>query len=59
MMDCKQATELMSHAHDRALTWGERIKLRLHLMICRGCNNYNQHLNIISEAMKLLRGRFK
>ena len=58
MMNCKQAAQLMSHSHDRALSWRERLKLRIHLMLCTGCNNYNRQLNIISEAMKQLRGRF-
>lgn len=52
MMKCRQATELMSQAQDRDLRLHERIALRVHLFICRGCNNYNNHLAFIRNAMK-------
>jgi hypothetical protein len=52
MMKCKQATELMSQAQDRELIWRERIALRFHLMMCRGCNCYNNQLSFIRNAMK-------
>ena len=51
-MKCRQATELMSQAQDRELQLRERIALRIHLAICRGCNNYNNHLTFIRSAMK-------
>ena len=56
MMTCKQATELMSQGQDRPLTTYERLRLRVHLLICRGCSNYNKHLGIIREAMRRLSG---
>lgn len=56
MMTCKQATELMSQGQDRPLTTYERLRLRVHLMICRGCSNYNKHLDIIRAAMRRLSG---
>lgn len=52
MMNCKQATALMSQAQDRALSRRERIALRLHTLMCKGCNNYNKQLAFISETMK-------
>lgn len=52
MMKCRQATELMSQAQDRELRLRERIALRFHLIICRGCNNYNNHLAFIRNTMK-------
>jgi len=58
MMNCKQATQMMSQSQDRPLIWQERIKLRFHLLMCNGCNNYNRHLRIISKTMKQLRDRF-
>lgn len=58
MMNCRQATELVSHSHDRPLSWHENIKLRLHLLICNGCNNYKKQLDIISKTMKQLRDRY-
>lgn len=52
MMKCRQATELMSQAQDRELRLRERVALRFHLIICRGCNNYSNHLAFIRNAMK-------
>ena len=57
MMNCKQATSLMSQAQDRQLTLAERMKLKVHLIICNGCNNYNKQMHLIGEAMKRLGGR--
>jgi hypothetical protein len=57
MMNCKQATELMSQEQDRELTRRERLALRLHLLICKGCNNYNKQLAFIREAMQRFRDR--
>jgi hypothetical protein len=54
MMKCKQATQLMSQAQDRPLTRRERMALKLHLMICKGCNNYNKHLDFIRKAIRQL-----
>lgn len=57
MMKCKQAAELMSEAQDRKLSRRERLALRFHLMMCRGCNNYNKQLAFIREAMQRLTRR--
>lgn len=57
MMSCKQATSLMSQSQDRQLKLSERMRLRFHLVICNGCNNYNKQMHLISEAMKRLGGK--
>ena len=57
MMNCKQATALMSQGQDRALTRRERLSLRIHTMICKGCNNYNKQLAFIRDTMQRLRDR--
>ncbi|TNF37658.1 MAG: zf-HC2 domain-containing protein [Gammaproteobacteria bacterium] len=54
MMNCKQATKLMSQEQDRDLSLSERVRLRLHLFICTGCTNYNKQLKVIHQAMKRL-----
>jgi len=52
MMNCKQATRLMSQGQDRKLSPMERFRLRFHLLICGGCTNYNKQLDIIRKTMK-------
>lgn len=58
MMNCKQATRLMSQGQDRQLTFPERMRLKVHLIICNGCANYNKHLKLIREAVKRLGNHF-
>lgn len=44
MMNCRQATELLSQSLDRPLTFQEKMKLRFHLVICSGCRNFSLHM---------------
>lgn len=44
MLSCKEATRLCSESLDRALDLRERLTLRMHLMMCSGCTNYNQQM---------------
>ena len=55
-MHCKHATTLMSQGQDRQLTATERLRLRFHLVICNGCNNYNKQLDIIRKTIRKLGG---
>jgi flavoprotein len=57
MLKCKQATELMSQSQDRALTLNERIQLKLHLLICRGCDNCNKQMSFLHDTMQQFRKR--
>lgn len=44
MMSCKKETYLMSQQLDRPLGRTERMALRLHLMMCTGCTNFNKNM---------------
>ena len=57
MMNCKQATQLMSQSQDRKLTLKERAHLKFHLVMCSGCTNYNKQMMLIRNAMKQFRER--
>jgi hypothetical protein len=57
MLNCKQATQLMSQAQDRPLARRERAGLRLHLLICRACSNFNRQLATMRQALRRLGGR--
>ncbi len=57
MMDCKQATRLMSQAQDRTLTFRERVNLKLHLLLCTGCKNYNKQMDFIRKTIQQFRQR--
>lgn len=52
MLSCKDATHRMSEAEDRDLGLTERLELSLHLALCRGCRNYQQHLHVLRDACR-------
>lgn len=59
MLTCKEATELMSQEQDRRLSLAERIGLRLHVMICAGCQRYRQQMGVLRAACRHMTGRDK
>lgn len=50
MLTCREATELMSQGHDRRLSLAERVALRMHVLICRGCRATERHLAFLRTA---------
>ena len=54
MLDCKHNTELLSQSYDRPITLRERMAMRLHLLMCRGCRNFEKQLAFIRKAAREL-----
>lgn len=52
MMNCHDATFLMSQSRERTLSFSERMKLRLHVGMCRGCANFERQLLRLGDAAK-------
>ncbi len=52
MMNCMQATHLMSQELDRRLSWRERLALRVHVLICGGCHNFRKHMAFLRSAAR-------
>ena len=50
MLNCREASQLMSQAMDRRLGWRERVGLRLHLLLCSGCRAARRQLSFIRSA---------
>lgn len=50
IFSCRAASELVSNSLDRKLTWGERITLQLHLMICSLCTRFQKQLRILRDV---------
>ena len=53
-ISCKEATRLMSQSQDRELSLGERVALRFHLAICRGCHAFSAQLAFLRTAVRRL-----
>ena len=59
MMNCKDATQLMSERYERTLSLRERLSLKMHLMMCSGCTQFSRqmaHLRAITRSYAA--GRF-
>lgn len=54
MLDCKQTSQLISQSLDRSLTLRERFALRLHLIVCKYCTRFSQHLQTLRIALKTM-----
>ena len=54
LLSCKETTRLLSQGEDRKLAFGERVALRVHLAICKGCRNANQQFRVLRLAVKEL-----
>ncbi|MGR7921499.1 zf-HC2 domain-containing protein [Zobellella denitrificans] len=52
MLNCRQATQLMSESQDRPLTAGEKLALKLHTLMCKGCRNFEQQLPVIRRIAR-------
>tara|TARA_R110002167_G_scaffold68484_1_gene193260 strand:- start:503 stop:706 length:204 start_codon:yes stop_codon:yes gene_type:complete len=52
MMNCKEATRLLSEKRDRSLSKKEKASLKLHTMICSACRNFDKQMDSISVFAK-------
>jgi hypothetical protein len=54
-MTCKEATQLVSKMQDQPLSFGERVKLRLHLLVCAACSHFERQMQMLHAAMRKYR----
>lgn len=52
MMNCQQATRLLSDARERQLSIKERAALKVHVMMCSGCRNFGRQMGILSDIAR-------
>jgi anti-sigma factor ChrR (cupin superfamily) len=50
MLSCKETAVLVSRAQDRQLSWGERLAMRLHLLICDACRQFVRQVQFLRKA---------
>jgi hypothetical protein len=55
MIDCRQASQLLSQAQEARLTFGQRFWLRLHLLGCDACTRFGRQLDWLRLAMRRYR----
>lgn len=52
MLSCEQATRLLSEGQDRALTFPEKMNLKVHTAMCSGCRNFGRQLTSLRELIR-------
>jgi Putative zinc-finger len=52
MLNCKQASQLLSQSLERKLNLRERWAIRWHLLICDMCTQFAAQLNIMRNAIR-------
>jgi hypothetical protein len=54
MLSCKETARLLSQEQDRNLAFGERVALRVHLAMCKGCRNVGRQFRFLRLAVASL-----
>lgn len=49
---CQEVTTLVIAREDRALSWQERVGLRIHMGICKACPRFERQVLTMRNAMK-------
>lgn len=47
---CEQAAKLSSRALEQPLTPSERIRLKMHLIMCKRCSNFSRQIEFLRRA---------
>ncbi len=56
MLKCKDVTRKIASDELAEAGWGERLGVRLHLLLCRHCRRYKEQLRSIGNAARNLWG---
>lgn len=51
MLSCFKATQLISLSNERPLAFKEKTALRMHLLMCSACRNFEKNSAALSKAM--------
>ena len=55
LLTCKEASHLISRQQEAPLTFGDRIRLRFHLMCCDACRQFVRQAAFLRKAMQRYR----
>ena len=54
MLNCRQATRLISQSLDAKLPWYRRLQMKVHLLYCVWCRRYAAQLKFLRRATREL-----
>lgn len=52
MLNCREATRLMSEAQEHPLKLGENLSLKMHVMMCSGCRNFGKQMHALRRITR-------
>ncbi|WP_430460732.1 zf-HC2 domain-containing protein [Thalassolituus sp. LLYu03] len=55
MMNCEEATRLLSEAQERPLSLSEKTSLRFHTLMCTGCRRFGEQMHQLRRFSKASR----
>ena len=53
MPTCRQATRWISDGLDRPLPWARRLRLAMHLLLCRPCQRFRRAVRWLHQILAL------
>lgn len=53
MLNCHDATLLISQSQERPLVLSERLGLKVHVAMCSGCRNFEKQMPALRAAARL------
>jgi predicted anti-sigma-YlaC factor YlaD len=56
MPNCKDVHRLVAAGLDRELPFADRVRVRVHLAMCKGCANFSRHMYWLRAAMRRFPG---
>ena len=54
MATCREASALVSRRMDTRLSIAERLRVRLHLLLCKSCERFAQQVRVLRAASRRL-----
>jgi predicted anti-sigma-YlaC factor YlaD len=52
MLSCQHATFLIEKKQEFRLNTGERLHLKMHLLMCHACRTYSQQSSLLNRILK-------
>jgi hypothetical protein len=52
LISCKDASRLISQMQDVDLPFGQRLRVRVHLLFCDACTQFERQVRYLREVMR-------
>lgn len=51
-LNCKTASRMLSDGQDKLMSPSELARLRLHLVVCEACRNFDEQMQFLRRALR-------